>query len=210
MGVAVSADEYVSRANDADARTSQEPDQDRPRASQPSAAEEPELSRPSLSPLRDRTHWVTLVLLPLVGAVGFWAVQGLWEWAWSAISGPPGLTAFASRTVGGEHMYLDPKAATDPATVCKRGIPVTAAGKPASLPITLQAKTDEAMGGRTLPQLPKAVEELLEPAQARVGAGGSAIGLVGARRIGAVRSLAEPYQFRGGLRGRGDNPEASP
>lgn len=145
MGVAVSADEHTSRANDADACASQEPDQDRPRASQPSAAEEPELSRPSLSPLRDRTHWVTLVLLPLVGAVGFWAVQGLWEWAWSAISGPPGLTAFASRTVGGEHLYLDPKAATDPATVCKRGIPVTAAGKPASLPITLQAKTDEAI-----------------------------------------------------------------
>lgn len=110
------------------------------------AAEDPELSRrPTPSALRDRTHWVTLVLLPLIGAVGSWAIQGLWEWAWSAIS-PPGLTAFASRPVGGEHLYLDPEAATDPAaTVCERGVPVAAAGKPASIPITLQAKTDEAI-----------------------------------------------------------------
>ncbi|MFH8569281.1 hypothetical protein [Streptomyces sp. NPDC017993] len=95
--------------------------------------------------MRDRTHWVTLVLLPLVGAVGFWAVQGLWDWAWRSISGPPGLTAFASRAVGGEHLYLDPMEAADPATKCKRGVPVAAPGKPASLPITLQAKTDEAI-----------------------------------------------------------------
>lgn len=68
--------------------------------------------------LRDRTHWATLVVLPLLGAISFWAVQGLWGWIWSEISGPPGLTAY-----------------TPGPTSCT----------PATLPLVLQAKTDEAI-----------------------------------------------------------------
>ncbi|MGW0560722.1 hypothetical protein ACWDZ4_08805 [Streptomyces sp. NPDC003016] len=143
--MAVPADEHTSRESGAQERTSREAVQDGSSAPRQPAAEGRRLPHPSPPPLRDRTHWVTLVLLPLIGAVGFWAVQGLWAWAWSALSGPPGVTAFASRAVGGDHLYLDPKAATDPAAACKRGVPVAAPGKPASLPVTLQAKTDEAV-----------------------------------------------------------------
>ncbi|WP_078970218.1 hypothetical protein [Streptomyces natalensis] len=70
------------------------------------------------APLRDRTHWATLVVLPLLGAIAFWAVQGLWGWIWDKISGPPGLTAYTSGL-----------------TPCA----------PVTLPLVLQAKTDEAI-----------------------------------------------------------------
>ncbi|EDY47241.1 hypothetical protein [Streptomyces clavuligerus] len=46
--------------------------------------------------LRDRTHWTTLVVLPLLGAIAFWAVQGSWGWIRDKVFGPPGLTAYTS------------------------------------------------------------------------------------------------------------------
>jgi hypothetical protein len=58
------------------------------------------------------------VVLPLLGAIAFWAVQGLWGWIWDEVSGPPGLTAY-----------------TPGPTTCT----------PATLPLVLQAKTDEAI-----------------------------------------------------------------
>ncbi|MGI5447522.1 hypothetical protein ACQEVM_17405 [Streptomyces sp. CA-243310] len=70
------------------------------------------------APLRDRTHWATLVVLPLLGAMAFGALQGVWGWAWDQISGPPGLTAYTSGP-----------------TLCA----------PTTLPLVLQAKTDQAI-----------------------------------------------------------------
>ncbi|MCZ0992676.1 hypothetical protein O1L44_05360 [Streptomyces noursei] len=58
------------------------------------------------------------MVLPLLGAIAFWAVQGMWGWIWDKISGPPGLTAYTSGL-----------------TPCA----------PATLPLVLQAKTDKAI-----------------------------------------------------------------
>ncbi|WP_219621600.1 hypothetical protein, partial [Streptomyces sp. CB02959] len=55
---------------------------------------------------------------PRLGAISFWAVQGLWGWIWDEISGPPGLTAY-----------------TPGPTPCT----------PTTLPLVLQAKTNEAI-----------------------------------------------------------------
>ncbi|MER5969101.1 hypothetical protein ABT112_05030 [Streptomyces sp. NPDC002055] len=58
------------------------------------------------------------MVLPLIGAIAFWAVQGLWGWAWEKFSGPPGLTAYA---------------------------PAARPCDTVTLPLTLQAKTDQAI-----------------------------------------------------------------
>ncbi|GGY11972.1 hypothetical protein GCM10010358_75440 [Streptomyces minutiscleroticus] len=96
---------------------------DAPTSPSDDVREEPQTSTTTSVPsprtsLRDRTNWTTLVVLPLLGAIAFWAVQSLWGWAWDKVSGPPGLTAYTSGP-----------------TSCT----------PATLPLVLQAKTDQAI-----------------------------------------------------------------
>ncbi|MEU6252461.1 hypothetical protein [Streptomyces sp. NPDC047043] len=80
----------------------------------------------------------------MVGAIAFWAVQGLWGWTWAKITGPPGLTAYTPGPGGCVPRYHGDVPEQDPGTA--EGVPITAKGyRPAELPLTLQAKTDEAI-----------------------------------------------------------------
>ncbi|WP_329420371.1 hypothetical protein [Streptomyces sp. NBC_01268] len=99
-------------------------------------------------PLRNRTTWVTVVVLPLVGALVLWLAQGGLSWVAEKISGPAGLTVFDGGIGGCVPRYVDAsledlKREPDAAD---KGVPVHGArSEPVELPLTLQAKTSQAV-----------------------------------------------------------------
>ncbi|MFI1809667.1 hypothetical protein ACH414_04900 [Streptomyces sp. NPDC020422] len=100
------------------------------------------------SPLRNRATWVTVVVLPMVGALVLWLAQGGLSWVAAKISGPPGLTVYDGGLGGCVPRYVD--ASLDELKrnpdAAETGVPVHGGRfDPVELPLTLQAKTSQAI-----------------------------------------------------------------
>ncbi|MEU4886350.1 MULTISPECIES: hypothetical protein [Streptomyces] len=90
---------------------------------------------------------MTITVLPLVGALSLWSIQGGWGWILEKISDPPGLEVYSKGPMGCVPEYVDSSLSDlkrDPEGAS--GVPVSAAGsEPVEMPITLQAKTSQAI-----------------------------------------------------------------
>ncbi|MFJ8001143.1 hypothetical protein ACIQ7D_29130 [Streptomyces sp. NPDC096310] len=99
------------------------------------------------SPLRNRAQW-TAVVFAVIAALIPAMVLGGWDWIWTKINGPSGITVYADRPYSCPR-YIDmPKADVrkDVDAAYAQGVRVSdKSGFPAELSLTLQAKTSQAV-----------------------------------------------------------------
>ncbi len=89
------------------------------------------------------------MILPLVGALTLFAAQGAWGWISDKVSDPPELEVYSAGPDGCAPRYSESSLSelkTTTAEAAINGVPVTDAHfDPVEIPLTLQAKADEAI-----------------------------------------------------------------